>query len=642
MLLIMSVTAFGQQKTYKLTWETVKNLSVSSGVTVQVPAFNSEHFVFDFYEGLQFVDQWETKSSVDENSVSITQVSYQSISIEELKDLDEKTIPNKLTFSLKNSKARGKQYVFFRLSPIVKDAEGRFKKVIAFQLNYKTGQNQYRSAALAKNNLVSAASSNSVLASGQWYRFYIDTTGVFKLTKSFLQRLGVNVNNVDPRTIKVFGHGGRMIPYSNAEPYPYDVPENAIKFVGEEDGVFNNEDYILFYGQGPTGYNEESATHINCYTDKTYYYINVGAGYGKRIQPLSQPTGAPDLIIDTFEDYQFHEVDQYNLVSLGRRWFGDRFDIETKKNFEFNFPDLVTSQPVNLKVVVASASESSSAMSISLNESHLTTLSLSGVNSPIYASGATFSSAVNVSTSKITVGLEFDNRGNPSALGYLDYISVEALRQLNFNNKQFQFKNSIVTSQSGVGQYNISNAERLSEIWEVTDIYNVLSLENTNNSANLSFTAPLGSLKTYVAVSPSDYFEPKLDGKTTVANQNIKGSVFQNSQGEFQDVDYIIVAPDNMLTHAERLAQINQDQYGLNVKVLGLSEIYNEFSSGNPDIGAIRNVVKYVYDNASSPENRIKYLCLFGDSSYDYKNRVQNNTNIVPSWYSYNSFSLTS
>ena len=64
-----------------------------------------------------------------------------------------------------------------------------------------------------------------------------------------------------------------MIPYSNAIAYPFDVPENAIKFVGEEDGVFNNEDYILFYAQGPKEYHTEGNTNINCYTDITYYYI---------------------------------------------------------------------------------------------------------------------------------------------------------------------------------------------------------------------------------------------------------------------------------------------------------------------------------------------------------------------------------
>ena len=65
-----------------------------------------------------------------------------------------------------------------------------------------------------------------------------------------MSSIGVNVNNVDPRNIKLFGNSGEMIPYANAVDYPYDVVENAIRVVGENDGVFNNEDYILFYARG--------------------------------------------------------------------------------------------------------------------------------------------------------------------------------------------------------------------------------------------------------------------------------------------------------------------------------------------------------------------------------------------------------
>ena len=32
---------------------------------------------------------------------------------------------------------------------------------------------------------------NSVLANGNWYKFSIDTTGVFKIDRAFLQRLGI-------------------------------------------------------------------------------------------------------------------------------------------------------------------------------------------------------------------------------------------------------------------------------------------------------------------------------------------------------------------------------------------------------------------------------------------------------------------
>lgn len=634
---MISTVAQAQQKRYNIVWTESQTLSGDS-FSIEIPSFDKAYFNYGLEEGILFVDQWESKGLVNESSISVTNVVYQSISKTDLKDLDLNKIPNTLSYSLKNSVARNKTYTFFQLTPIIKDENGDYKKVTSFQINYKNGVDN-RTALLKRNN-ASRVITNSVLSSGEWYRFYVDTTGVFKLSKSFLQRLGVKVNSVDPRTIKLFGHGGRMIPYSNAVAYPYDVPENAIKFVGEEDGEFDANDFILFYALGPKEYNVESRTHVNCYTDKTYYYINVSSGSGKRIQEFNQPTGTIDMVIDTFEEYQFHEVDTYNLVSLGRRWFGDKFDVDSSKEFEFNFPDLVTTEPVNLTVSVATATTSDSQMNISVNNVQVSSIIVGGVNGPTLASGSSYGGNVTVNTSNISIGLDFDNLGNPSTIGYLDFIGIEATRKLNFDDKQFLFKNKDVASTSGIAQYNLTNTFKLSEIWEVTDIYNVSNYMNVDEASTISFTATLGSLKSYVAVSPSDYFEPKFDSKTVINNQNIKGDIFQNSQGSFQDIDYIVVTPNNMFNDAERLAQINRNQYGLNVKVVGLDEIYNEFSSGNQDIGAIRNMVKYVYDNASTPENRIKYLCLFGDGSYDYKDRVPNNTNIVPSWYSYNSFSL--
>ncbi|WP_308990911.1 type IX secretion system sortase PorU [Mariniflexile litorale] len=630
---------FAQQQKFSINWESSQKISGGT-YTLEVPSFNKENFSFGFDEGLQFVAQWSVSNSVNESSIAVSHISYAPISKSELKDLDVNTIPTQLIFTLKNAVARDKQFAVFQLSPIIKGANGTYRKVTSFQIDYASGGGGNRISSLNKISKIHAIS-NSVLSRGEWYRFYIDTTGVFKLSKNFLQRLGVKVNDVDPRTIKLYGNGGRMIPNSNAVPYPFDVEENAIKVVGETDGVFNNEDYILFYAQGPKGYNLESNTNINCFTDKTYYYINISSGSGKRIQPFVQPSGPINLVINTFEEYKFHEIDQYNIAFLGRRWFGNRFDVDTNKTFNFDFPDLITTIPVRLKVYVAAASSTQTSMKLAVNGAPISTLSIAGASNPSLANEAVYNGTVNVNASKISVGLNYDKQGNPSALGYLDYISIEATRALNFNKKQFQFKNSVVSSVSGIGQYTITNASQVSEVWDVTDIYNVSNLLNTDSAPTLNFTATMGVLKTYVAITSQDYFEPKFDSKTTLSNQNIKGTVFLNNQREFQDVDYIIVAPDNMLIQAERLAQINRNQYSLNVKVFGLNEIYNEFSTGNQDIGAIRNLVKYVYDNASSPEKKIKYLCLFGDGSFDYKNRVPNNTNIVPSWHSYSSFNLT-
>ena len=77
-----------------------------------------------------------------------------------------------------------------------------------------------------------------------------------------------------------------------------------------------------------------------------------------------------------------------------------------------------------------------------------------------------------------------------------------------------------------------------------------------------------------------------------IPNQNIKESIFINSQNEIEPVDYIIITRSDMLLQAERLADINREVNGLNVKVVELNKIYNEFSSGNQDISAIRNFAK--------------------------------------------------
>jgi Peptidase family C25 len=640
LFLFISIACFSQQKNYTVNWEGNKTQSAGN-YTLDVPFFNTENFSYDFEEGLQFVDQWEITTPINESSVVLSNVAYSNITRNDLGDLDINKLPNDLKFSLKNSISRNKQYAYFKFSPIIKDADGSFKKVTSFQITYNQSANTARTSVTGKTS-GTLAISNSVLSTGKWYKFYVENTGVFQLSKNFIKQLGVDVDNVDPRTIKIYGNGGQMIPYSNAIPQPFDVTENAIKFIGEEDGVFNNQDYLLFYAQGPKEFNSESNTNINCYTDKTYYYLNVSSGSGKRIQPFVQPSGTVNLVIDTFEDYQFHEVDEYNIASLGRRWFGDRFDIQNQKAFQFDFPDLVTTLPARLKVYFASNSTTQSSLKIDVNSNTVSTLLINGVTGTNLANEVSYIGNVNVGSPNISVNLNYDNQGNPSGIGYLDYVSVEATRRLNFSNKQFQFKNSTVASASGIGQYNITNASQITEVWDVTDIFNITNVLNTNASTTFSFTSSLGTLRKYVALTASDYFQPKKDSNASLSNQNIKGTVFLNSSAQFQDVDYIIVAPNNMLNQAERLAQINRNQYNLNVKVLGLNEIYNEFSTGNQDIGAIRNMVKYVYDNASTPENRLKYLCLFGDGSFDYKDRIENNTNIMPSWYSYNSFNLTS
>ncbi len=625
--------SFSQQKRFNIQWQGTTSLSTQY-TSITVPSFSKENFSYTYEKGLLFVSQWLTNETINPNSVSLTNVSYSSMSKDDLRDINLKTIPKKIKADLKTATARDKKYAYLQVSPIIND-NGVYKKVTAFTVNYSSLTNSAAGIPSASSGII-----NSVLASGEWFKFYVDTTGVFKLTSRFLSRLGVNVNNVDPRTIKIYGQGGEILPLRNSVFYPFDLVENAIQIVGEDDGSFDNNDFILFYAQGPREFNQENNTNINVFVDRAFYFINISPNNGKRIQALQEPEADATTVIDTFDDYKFTEVDEFNLAALGRRWFGNRFDFESNQTFEFNFPNIVTSQPVRLRVFTAATGEVQTTMQLNVNGTTIDNFVFPAINEPILGTEDVFVGNIPVTSPNVAVNLVYNNNGNPASIGYLDYISVEARRQLVAAQGQFSFTNNDATKLSGIGQYNITNTTNISQIWEVTDEHNITTLVN-DGSNTLSFKSQLGTQRVFQAVDPSDYFEPQSDGQSRVNNQNLKGTVFLNSDGDFEDVDYIIITRQDMLSQAERLAQINRDQNNLNVKVYELQEIYNEFSSGNQDAAGIRNFIRYVYNNASTPNNRLRYVCLFGDASFDYKDRIQNNTNVVPSWNTLSSFSLT-
>ena len=60
---------------------------------------------------------------------------------------------------------------------------------------------------------------------------------------------------------------------------------------------------------------------------------------------------------------------------MGRRWFGDRFDVDNTKTFDFSFPDLTASEPVNLRVYLAAASTTATSFTIGFGSNNLSAAS---------------------------------------------------------------------------------------------------------------------------------------------------------------------------------------------------------------------------------------------------------------------------
>ena len=85
-----------------------------------------------------------------------------------------------------------------------------------------------------------------------------------------------------------------------------------------------------------------------------------------------------------------------------------------------------------------------------------------------------------------------------------------------------------------------------------------------------------------------------------------------------KDYDMVIIIPTSqkLLRQAQRLAQHHADYDKLNVRIVPADELYNEFSSGTPDVSAYKRYMKMLYDRSDSL-HAPKSLLLFGDCTFD-------------------------
>lgn len=90
--------------------------------------------------------------------------------------------------------------------------------------------------------------------------------------------------------------------------------------------------------------------------------------------------------------------------------------------------------------------------------------------------------------------------------------------------------------------------------------------------------------------------------------------------------DMVIIIPTSQktLAQAQRLKAFHEEHDGMRVNIVPADELYNEFSSGTPDVSAYRHYMKMLYDRAATEADAPKYLILFGDCVWD--NRLLTST----------------
>ena len=486
---------------------------------------------------------------------------------------------------------------------------------------------------------------NSVLRDGQVFKFAVNQNGVHRLSYDFLKnQLKIDIDRIDPRNLKILGQGGGMMPMGVNETRTDDLVENHIVVSGEDDGRFDAGDFILFYAEGPDRWDYQASTRRfnlskNIYDTRNYYFIKIGSEKGLRVTSQNS-IGNTAYTSNTFDDYVRLEDDKVNLLESwesnansvsgsGRSWLGDHFRVAREYTYRraFLFPNLVTDQDVKVSARMALRALAQTTFSLELNGVNLNSESAdnvfyfdgSGATEVEYANWAELRGTVRLSQEAVDAIVRYPNVSAGSE-GWLDYLQLQARRRLTMSGDQMAFRD-LNTLTYAAANYELSNANADVLVWDITDPQRPKLQEGTRSGTQFVYgTAAAGVLHQFIAFnSKQGFLNPIAVGK--IDNQNLHS---------LKSADLLIVydAAAEFVDAAQRLAQHRRTHSKLEVQVVRVDQIYNEYSSGRQDPSAIRDFARMLY--LRDPEFR--YLLLVGDGSFDQRDIYKYGNNAIPTF----------
>lgn len=510
---------------------------------------------------------------------------------------------------------------------------------------------------------------NSILATGQWAKIGVTQEGIYKLDATQLGALGFSANPFPTSAIRLYGRDGSMLNEKIDNSFIDDLVEIPIE---------TGPNYLLFYAAGPHQWIYNSVAKgfsfiKNLYSDTAWYFITINTiGTPKRITTLAAETRPATTIITSYTHRYAHETNRINLLSSGKEWLGESFVANNNtRTFTLPWTNPISNSSIKLYTHLTSRSLGANTnFTVSLNDQVVQNFDLNGVTGGLldeYARDAKTLTPIGLNTmsnfNSVALKFQYSSTAN-GAEGWLNRFSVQGQRRLIPDNTTsgFYFRNTGLIhpdsiAQNHIAEYRISaplnnGAQTVfpadTRVWNISNPLNPQQIVIANTGSEITFKSTVEILKEYALFNPSQALTPIIPSNASVPNQNLHGLAHgasgPNNPGTGgNSFNGIIVVHPSLLQAANRLAAFHQSQYGYTDAVITTTQFYNEFSGGIPDPGAIRNGIKLFYDLskpiAGSNAKTLQYVVLFGAGSYDYKNIISSDRNLVPTFQSSNSLS---
>lgn len=466
---------------------------------------------------------------------------------------------------------------------------------------------------------------HSVLSENTWCKIGVTEEGMYAIDYATLQGLGLEMPSLDPNRFRLFGNVPGVLPEENSSERFDDLTEIPIQVTGDDDGSFDEQDQILFYGSSPVTMKLNTSDYYdyvpNLYTDTLYYFLCVdGDVDGRRIREQQLIPGVPaGSVIDMFPDYLYHESEELSPYNSGRVWYGDLFTgLEGSKDFVFEVPGLVTTMPCWIESKVLGRSTADFNYNLKVNGNSIVNQYLIK-NFGSYDYGKEHKTAKDfyVDTDRLVVRYEIvPNGANPMLFN--DYFVLNFWRELRFRGGQMAFRIIPSQSETPVAQMLIADAGPEVECWDVTEPINPIKqlLDYQTGSASFDFTP--GIERRFQLFEPSA-LKP-VGSCRRINNQNLHGIL---------NAEMLIITPRVFWSQSEALAEFHREQDSMNCVLADVQEIFNEFATGVQDPTAIRDFIRMVYLRSLG---NLKYVLLMGKGTHDYRDLKGFHNNYVPTW----------
>lgn len=487
------------------------------------------------------------------------------------------------------------------------------------------------------NNSFSQNNYNWITPNKTYLKLLITDDGIYRINSIDFTNAGINPSTIDPRTIKVLYKGNQL----------------PIYFEGEDDGIFNPNDFFDFFGNrnygGLTPHLDGFSNSVvyttdeyyNFYSDTNAYWIDWGGSNGARMPKSSYVSSVNYPDNNFYKKVHFERDNFYYLgetlnpsndfryfsteLVVGEAWFWKEISTNEFLTDTVFINDLSPSaQLCSLNLFVKPVSFTDSVfnehrLEIKINNTVYDTLFRDGLAK--FDTTIIFPASLLSNNSTNSITMRYIPLGNQYFLPkiHIDFFNLYYQRDFIIRNNELAVNltgTDTTSKKFTLSGYNSGNP------LNIYDTENNIRIENySGNLNNLTFTG-------------------RGNSKFRIVNNNITKKPYKIISRQVKDLasvsnsaDYLIIYNKVFESQSEQLKNHRQAFDNFNVIKAEMQDIYDIFNYGIESPVALRNFVKYAYENWSSP--KVNFVCLFGRASLDPKKNSSGSVyyqNFVPTY----------